>query len=354
MPNDDNRAVERLTALWALSEAGLGGFLHALKSPLVGTVTGAAAVMIICLIAHYADRKISAILKALTIVLIIKVAVSPHSPVTAYFAVSFQALAGAALFCIIPRFRVAAFLLGVLSLLESALQKILILTLMYGNSLWESINVLFAYLSRHLGFGAPPPGLQPSALLIALYLGFYGVIGGVAGFLGGVLPRTIAEAMSRPSPPTPLAAEAAVAPAAKGRPRRPRVIRKLCRVGLVVTTMVVILTFFTPAVSGAAGGVPVVLHTAGVLLVWYFLAGPLLLRGLRRFLKHKEDGYSHDIRNALALFTHLKAYAGQWRGDADGHRGLARVWQFLIAMVVFALTFEATNPSRGSAPGETR
>jgi len=75
---------------------------------------------------------------------------------------------------------------------------------------------------------------------------------------------------------------------------------------------------------------------------------------LRRFLKHKEDGYSHDIRNALALFTHLKAYAGQWRGDADGHRGLARVWQFLIAMVVFALTFEATNPSRGSAPGETR
>jgi len=353
MPNDDNRAVERLTALWALSEAGLGGFLHALKSPLVGTVTGAAAVMIICLIAHYADRKIHAILKALTIVLIIKVAVSPHSPVTAYFAVCFQALAGAALFRIIPQFRVAAFLLGVLSLLESALQKILILTLMYGNSLWESINVLFAYLSRHLGVGAPPPGLQPSAWLIALYLGFYGVIGGVAGLLGGTLPRAIAEAMSRP-PPSASLAEVDGAAAASGRPRRPRVIRKLCRVGLVVTTMVVILTFFTPAVSGAAGGVPVVLHTAGVLLVWYFLAAPLLMRGLRRFLKHKEAGYSHDIRNALALFAHLKAYAGQWRGDAGGTRGLARVWQFLLAMVVFALTFEAAAPSPGSAPEETR
>jgi hypothetical protein len=95
---DRDRAVERLTALWALNEAGLGGLIHALRVPFTGIVVGSTAVVLIALIAFFAERKAKAILKATVIVLLVKAAASPHTPLPAYAAVSFQGLAGALLF----------------------------------------------------------------------------------------------------------------------------------------------------------------------------------------------------------------------------------------------------------------
>ena len=75
---DRDRAVERLTALWALNEAGLGGLIHAMRVPFTGIVVGSTAVVLIALIAFFAEKKAKAILKATVIVLLIKAAASPH------------------------------------------------------------------------------------------------------------------------------------------------------------------------------------------------------------------------------------------------------------------------------------
>ena len=86
--------IDKLTALWALNESGLGGFLHVFNTPFTGLIVGGIAILLISLIAYYAENKWQAIFKALVIVLIIKMAVSPYSPFGAYVAVSFQALFG--------------------------------------------------------------------------------------------------------------------------------------------------------------------------------------------------------------------------------------------------------------------
>src|SRR5690606_19472551 len=84
--------IEKLTALWALNECGLGGFMHVLNSPFTGVIVGGISILLISLIAFYAENKWQSILKALLIVLIIKMGVSPYSPFAAYIAVSFQAV----------------------------------------------------------------------------------------------------------------------------------------------------------------------------------------------------------------------------------------------------------------------
>ncbi|MCK5088079.1 MAG: hypothetical protein KAQ90_11190, partial [Melioribacteraceae bacterium] len=68
--------VNRLTALWAFSEAALGGILHALKIPLTGLFVGGAAVIFISLIAYYSEKK-HAILRATLLVVIVKFVVAP-------------------------------------------------------------------------------------------------------------------------------------------------------------------------------------------------------------------------------------------------------------------------------------
>jgi hypothetical protein len=117
---DRRLAVERLTALWALNEAGLGGIMHAFRTPFTGIFVGGLAIVMITLIAHFSERKWSAVTRALVIVLIVKAAASPHSPLPAYLAVSFQGLMGALIFSALPNLRLGALLLGVLGLLEAA------------------------------------------------------------------------------------------------------------------------------------------------------------------------------------------------------------------------------------------
>ena len=75
--------VERLTALWALNECGLGGFMHAFGSPFTGIIVGGFSVLLITLIAKHTDHIWSTLVKAISIVLLIKLSVSPHSPITA-------------------------------------------------------------------------------------------------------------------------------------------------------------------------------------------------------------------------------------------------------------------------------
>ena len=53
----NSKIISRLTALWALSEAGLGGILHALQSPFTGLFVGGFAIILISLIAYFADDK---------------------------------------------------------------------------------------------------------------------------------------------------------------------------------------------------------------------------------------------------------------------------------------------------------
>lgn len=181
--DDERPALIRLTALWALNEAGLGGLMHLFRSPFTGIFVGGGAILLIALIAHTAKRPGPAILQALLLVLIIKAAVSPHSPPTAYLAVGFQGLAGALLFSLLPSFRLSALMLGVLGLLESALQKLLVMTILFGMPLWKSVDAFIDYVLQKFGLLGEQSEVQGSQWLIGLYVGLYVVSGLAIGWL---------------------------------------------------------------------------------------------------------------------------------------------------------------------------
>ncbi len=46
--------IHKLTALWALNESGLGGFLHVFNTPFTGLIVGGISILLISLIAYYA------------------------------------------------------------------------------------------------------------------------------------------------------------------------------------------------------------------------------------------------------------------------------------------------------------
>jgi len=187
--SEDRFSVLKITALWGFSEAAFGGILHALTIPLRGLFISSAAVLFISLIALFSKNS-KEILKATLIVVLIKAVVSPHSPLTAYFAVSLQGVLGFLLFSTKKFYRLSALLLGLFVLFFSGIQKIVVLTILFGNTLWESLDIFIKQVSIEF-LSIDHPDINYGYLLIAAYVLLHLIAGLFIGLYAGRLPQKI-------------------------------------------------------------------------------------------------------------------------------------------------------------------
>lgn len=167
-----NALIQRLIALWALVESGLGGYMHALKIPFTGIVLGGSAVVILSLIAWFSEKPFRTLLRATLLVMLVKFTVSPHTSFAAYIAVGFQGLM-AALFLSskLPRF-ISLLSFFLLAMWESAAQKFILATLVFGKELWTALDESVAKMSSELNL--PESWTQDfSWKVIGAYLGLY-------------------------------------------------------------------------------------------------------------------------------------------------------------------------------------
>ncbi|MGD9612592.1 MAG: hypothetical protein AB7V22_06780 [Kiritimatiellia bacterium] len=331
---DRQRAVERLTALWALNEAGLGGMIHALRVPFTGIVVGSTAVVLIALIAFFAERQARAILKAMVIVLLIKAAASPHTPLPAYASVAFQGLAGAALFALLPSVRLGALLLGLLALWQGAVQKLLVMTILYGRSLWDSVDAVGRWILEKMGGG--PGEWSPTGWFLVFYLGYYTVAGLVTGWLAGAIPGEIETALQHPRPRP--AADLGAVPALPALFARKRWWQRTpFKAGVVLAALLLATAWLHPGAEGWGRGLRIFVRAAVVLAVWLWVVRPLGLALFRRFRRREQGVYGADVTRALAQLPVLRQAAGAaWR-HSRAVPGFRRWKCFLVELIVLAL-----------------
>jgi hypothetical protein len=341
-------AVERLTALWALNEAGLGGMIHALRVPFTGIVVGSTAVILIALIAYFAEQKGRAILKAMVVVLLVKAAASPHTPLPAYAAVAFQGLVGSLLFGWIPSLRLGALLLGLLALWQGAVLKLVVMTLLYGSSLWDSVNAVGRWMLERMGSG--PGDLSPTGWFLTFYLGYYTLGGLITGWLAGSIPNEIERALKNPPPPRPLPAVSPMAlPTAPARKRWWR--RVPFKAGLFLAVLLMILMLLYPGESGWIRGLRVFARAVLVLAVWMLVLRPIGLALFRRFRRREQSVYGAEVSRTLEQFPALRQAAAEaWRRSAEAG-GFRRWKQFLVELILLVLSGDSTT--KGEEPNES-
>lgn len=338
-------AVRRLTALWALSEAGLGGAMHALRLPLTGLFVGGSAVLFLTLLAWTCRRHSAAparvLLRATAIVLAVKAAASPHSPVGAYVAVAFQGAAGAVLFSALPGLRVPAMLLGGAALLESCVQKLLMLALFFGKPLGEAIDEIGRRLLP--AFGVEGASFSLTLWLAVGFAGVYLVAGLMIGYLAGRLPaRAVAElrriraedgqeglddgASRLPTPRTPSDDASAHS-------------KRRWYWGAFLAVLAV-----TYALVGSGGGpwhraAYVLTRTLGAVALWYVLVGPLLRAALSKVFRRSEQRYAAEVERTVQLLPELRRLTARtWREvqcrERSRSRRLVRFAALLVARML--------------------
>ncbi len=162
--------------------------MHGFRLPVTGFVLGGFSVITISLIAHFSEKPGRDILRATLLVLSIKFAASPHSPLSAYIAVFFQGALGAFLFSVCGRTRVSVFVFALVSLVESAIQKPLMATVFFGTEVWSAIDELANKLMQRAG-GATIHHF--SRWLVGAYISVHMVWGVVLGSWAFKLPQRI-------------------------------------------------------------------------------------------------------------------------------------------------------------------
>jgi nucleoside-triphosphatase THEP1 len=326
----------RLIALWVLCEAMLGGIIHGFKIPVSGLVVGSCAIICICLIAWYAPVK-GAIIKATIIVAIFKMMLSPQAPPPAYIAVFFQGLLGELLFWKRRLFTLSCIILAVLGLLESGLQRILMLTIVYGNDLWKVINNFINGLTKQ------KVTTNYSLLIGGGYVLLHLITGLLVGWWASLLPNRIEKWGKEGQYKIDIenAADIVLPSASKKKKRFKK--------GLFVIWLLLIVLYVqsyfkigTPLLPSHIS-LKILLRSLIIVLAWIFIIGPLLKQLLHWWLKKKQTKSQQDVQEVLKLLPATqKLIVQSWKQSASD-KGWKRISSFGKMVLVNALNPSSTK-----------
>jgi hypothetical protein len=330
-PPDTSRSViyYRLIALWALCEAMLGAIIFTFRIPVSGLVIGSCAVTCISLMAWYVPSK-GAILKATIIVAIFKMMLSPQAPPMAYVAVFFQGLMGELLFWNRKYFRVMCIVLAMLALLESALQRIFVVTIMYGDDFWTAVN---GFISKITGSKLIT---DYSYFIILWYLLLHVIVGFLLGLWTGVLPNRIRNMENFQQQYQ--VKSTAVALSMPQRKRRKKIRLALFIIWILLLALY-IQSFFkigTPLLPSAIA-LKILVRSVIVVLTWYFLISPVLKQLLHKWLQKKKQQSAKQVQQVLDILPSTQGLISRSWQLAGTHKGWKRI--SLFCKIILANTF---------------
>lgn len=324
MNNLHSKEQIKLIALWAFCESGLGGILHAMRLPFTGFVVGGFACIILLLLARVSKHKPYQILEATLVVLAIKFMASPHSPLPAYLAVGFQGLFAFLVFNFFGLNLFTAILFSSLALLESALQKFLLTTLIYGKSFWEALDIFLNGIIKEFGLEAAS---NPGYHLVGLYCGIYFCWGIYLGVKGFYYPQHLQNlANSLPS--------IATLPVITPQKKKLGFGTYLKWLSVPFTVLLILLTFYFTE-GTLHKGFLVLARAMFIILIVYFVLNPIIRYWLARNLHKQQQGGLFALVQTELLYTR-KLSSHAWTLSAT-RRGLPRLWLFMHVLLALSL-----------------
>ena len=323
----------RLITLWVLCEAMLGSIIFTFKIPVSGLVIGSCAVVCISLLAWYVPSK-GAILKATLIVAIFKMMLSPQAPPPAYIAVFFQGLMGELLFWNRKYYRLFCLVLALLAMIESAFQRIISITIIYGNDFWTAVN---GFLKKLTG---SEQLTDYSFFIILWYVLIHIVAGILLGVWTGFLPQRI-QLMGafQKQYPVETADTAIHIPERK----RKKMIRRLLFITWIVLLAIYIQSFFKigTALLPSSMILRILIRSVIILLTWYFLISPVLKQLLHKWLQRKKQQSAEQVQQVLNLLPATQGLVNRsWQLAAE-KKGWRRIT--LCCKIILANTFYASD-----------
>lgn len=323
--------LRSLILVWAFAESGIGGFLHAFRLPFTGIIVGGIAVICISLIGYYKAENKNEILEAMSIVLLTKLAISPHSPWQAYIAVIFQGYLGYLIFKSNDYFNIKVLIFAIICLIESAIQKVLIAFLIFGNKFMLSIDQAAMSVSKSLGFSND---ISIVKTVFAIYLLSHLLAGLIIGLWLPKIPSQLDHfKMNMPAP------EYYVKTQSQPSKRKSKIFISTL---ILFICVLMALKWLLPDVKSIEL-VWIFVRSITISLILIFIISPLV----RNFIKNKwtvNSGNQAVFQSTLTEIPLFSQKALSWMQYVNRyHGGLSKVKYFVLGLLVISGSSENEN-----------
>lgn len=298
-------AIYRITALWAFSEAFLGGLLHGLNIPFKGLILCSISVFCICLIGYYGKGR-NDILKALVLVILVKAMLSPHSPVQAYVAVIFQGLTGYVFFISKRFFKTSCILVYVIALIETPMQKIvnvvIFSTFVFGPKFWGAVNEFMEKASSELNL----EGVNLLYLATGIYLSIHLIAGIVLGIFIGRIPESVEKyVIANPGFRIDLNSDEGNFEIQKKKKRKFKAVRILLFTLITFLFLNYLFEFF-PQFIPKDKSLQILLRAVLLILFWLFVFSPLIKFIFQKWLAKAKHKYAVQVKELVEFLPQTR------------------------------------------------
>jgi len=328
----NNQNIIRITALWAFSEAFLGGILHGFKIPFSGLFLSFFASVCITLLAVTTSQKIT-ITKATLAVIAVKFMLSPQTPPMAYVAVLIQGLVGELLFILIRKKQIAAALLTFFSLVYSAIQHLLILTLVFGKSFWNAMDTFLNGITKNFVSGFTPYAMY----IIIAYLSCYIIVGIIGGIFNAKMVTNIyTEKWKQQYTQSNLATLSIQHLTVTNKKKQKLSIYAL--VGILLCILFVISYF--PAYETIVQKnkvLRIIIRGSAILLTWNFIIAPLFIKLMQNWVSKYQHRHNTKLQQIILLIPEMRVVVQKSWLDAKNYSPLYRIQKFISNMVLLVL-----------------
>ncbi len=297
---DSKIIVFRLTALWGFSESVIGGFLHAARIPVTGLVLGGFAAIITSLIFYY-SRNPRLIVSATLQVLLIKFVMSPHTPFAAYLAVMMEGLFATGIFYLLRSFSVAAVFSCVFNLVYSALQKLIVTTLLLGMGFWKALdNYTRIVVEQFHKSAINEATFSISYYIVVIYLGVHLAAGLLIGYLAIRMPVWVEKRLHSPEfAEIQIESPEYFREAIKARKRTSLVIP-------AILTALLTLSFIVPTKIQVSELMLMAARAIIFIILWFKVINPFLTVLAKKMLHKRLDAGKENILTMIDLFPSFR------------------------------------------------
>jgi len=315
-----------LILVWAFAESGIGGILHSLKLPFTGIFVGGIAVICVALLGFYSKENKNTILKALAIVLMVKLTVSPQSPWQAYVAVIFQGYLGHFLFRNTNRFSLKTLVFSILCLLESAVQKILLSLLIYGITFFKAVDTSAQSIGKSMGYTG-------EGSIVILIFGSYVLLHLIVGLMIGLwipsIPAQVDELSQQMSELT--------IDSSDDKYNIRKQSKSVVFGFIIFAALLLCIHFLVPSIK-LGDLIFIFVRAVLVSLILIFVLGPILLWILKSFSKGmKMDKHLlNEILEEIPLFTTQAFQVLYWVNGK--YKGLEKIKNMILGLLVIGQT----------------
>jgi hypothetical protein len=225
-------------------------------------------------------------------------------------------------------------ILALLAMVESAFQRVLSITIIYGKDFWTAVNTFLQKLTGSEQL------TDYSYFIILWYVLLHIIAGLMIGLWAGFLPQRI-QLMG--SLQKKYSVEIKNTSLTIPERKRKKIFRRVLFMIWIVLLAIYIQSFFKigPALLPSAMALRILVRSVIIVLTWYFLISPVLKQLLHKWLERKKQQSAEQVQQVLNLLPSTQGLVKRsWQLAAE-KRGWGRI--ILCCKIILANTFYSSD-----------